>query len=611
MQALPWVVPLGLYAILALFVYAPIGTISSNSLAVTGDDAASQVWYLAAIPHLLFHGQNPFFSLGANYPFGINLASNTAMPLLALIASPITLIFGPIAAYNAIAVLGFFLAATAMYYVLRKCVRFWPAAFFGGLVYGFGPFMIGESYDHPFLIFGPLPPLIVAVSWELVVRRRWSARRSGLLLGVLCVAQFLIAAEVFADVALLVALGVVVLALRNLRQVAERWRHVAAGLGWALVPFVVFAGYPVWFMTFGPEHLVGSPQPYQVASYRADLLGPVIPTFVQRFGPVSWKEIGLRLGNYDFVPNGIYLGAPLVVATLATVWFVRRRGIAWLAGSLALVAFVFSLGSPLMIDGRNTRIPLPFGLFTHLPFLQRESALLYSHLVDLFVAIILAQGIDYFVEARQEHLAAGGGLRATRIWTWAAPVAGGAALAIVILPLTPNIPYAATSAGIPAYFSDGSASQIPSGSVVLTYPYPAWPYTQPDIWSAESELRFSIFGGQMVSPQSPTVDVDEGTPPLLRPYVMQELFATETYGSASYLYGASVSGFTLPPPDASTLSDLRSFCLIYNVGDIVVDPTVQGSATVISYLTDALGVGPASIGGAEVWYGVHTLASDG
>ena len=288
--------------------------------------------------------------------------------------------------------------------------------------------MIGESYDHPFLIFEPLPPLIVAVSWELVVRRRWSARRSGLLLGALCVAQYLIAEEVFADVALLVAIGVVVLALRNLRQVAEVWRHVAAGLGWALVPFVVVAGYPVWYMTFGPEHLVGSPQPYQVATYRADLLGPVVPTFVQRFGPVSWKEIGLRIGDYDFVPNGIYLGAPLVVATLATVWFVRRRGIVRLVGLLALVAFVFSLGSPLMVDGRSTGIPLPFGLITHLPFLQRESALLYSHLVELFVAILLAYGIDYFLEARRERLEAGSGLRTTRIWTWVAPAAGTVAL---------------------------------------------------------------------------------------------------------------------------------------------------------------------------------------
>ena len=91
---------------------------------------------------------------------------------------------------------------------------------------------------------------------------------------------------------------------------------------------------------------------------------------------------------------------------------------------------------------------------------------------------------------------------------------------------------------------------------------------------------------------------------------MQELFATATYGSASYLYGASVGAFTLPPPNASTLSDLRSFCLVYDVGDIVIDSTFEGAATVITYLTDALGVGPASIGGVEVWYGVQKDLDD-
>jgi hypothetical protein len=604
-RALGWVLPLGLYAVFALLVYAPVGTISSNRLTSTGEDVGPMVWYLAALPHYLFHGLNPFFTLGANFPYGANLASNTSMPLLGLIASPITLTEGPVAAFNAMVILGFFLSAAAMFYVLRKCVRFRPAAFFGGLVYGFGPFMIGQGYDHPFLTFEPLPPLIVAVSWELVVRRHWSARRSGLLLGLLCSAQFLVSAEVLADVALLVALGVVVLALRNYRLVAERWRHVVAGLGWALLPLLVFAGYPIGYLTFGPEHLLGSPQPFEIASYRADLLGPVIPTILERLGPVSWKALGSRFGGGNFVENGNYLGAPLVVATLATTWFARRRGIVRLAALLALVAFALSLGTPLMIDGANTGIPLPFGVLTHLPFVQNESALGYSLFVDLFVAVLLAQGMDRFIEARQKRLAAGSKARAKQIWTWVAPVAATAALGIVLVPLTPNIPYATTSAGIPAYFTDGSASQIPSGSVVLTYPYPSWPYLQPDIWSADTELRFRLFGGQVVSPQSPTVGVGEATPPLLQPYLMQELFATATYGSASYVYGSSVADFTLPPPDASTLTQLRSFCVIYGVGDIVVDPAFGGAATVVTYLTDTLDARPVVFDGVEVWYDVQ------
>ena len=95
-RSLCWIVPLGLYALLALLVYSPVLTISSNSLTSTGGDTATQIWYLAALPHYLFHGHNPFFTLDWNFPYGANLAVNTSMPLLGLIGSPITLTLGPI-----------------------------------------------------------------------------------------------------------------------------------------------------------------------------------------------------------------------------------------------------------------------------------------------------------------------------------------------------------------------------------------------------------------------------------------------------------------------------------------------------------------------------------
>ena len=110
---------------------------------------------------------------------------------------------------------------------------------------------------------------------------------------------------------------------------------------------------------------------------------------------------------------------------------------------------MLSLGSPLTIDGTNTGVPLPFALLSHLPFLQDETALFYSHLLDLFVSVILAQGIDRFLEARQERLAAAGEPRTKQIWAWVAPLAGAAVLAAVLVPITPNMPFATTSAGIP------------------------------------------------------------------------------------------------------------------------------------------------------------------
>lgn len=568
-------------------------------------DVPPQVWALAAFPHLLFHGHNPFFSMALNFPYGGNLASNAFSPLLGLLASPVTLTAGPVAAYNSMAILGFFLSASAMFYVLRKCVESVIAAFVGGLLYAFGPYMIAQGYDHLVLTFVPLPPLILAVVYDLVVRRRWNARRCGLMLGLLSAAQFLISAEVFADVAVLALIGTVVFALGNRRPFAEHWRRVAVGLGWALVPFFILAGYVIWYMSFGPQHVIRNPQPFEIASFRNDLLGPFVPTNVERLGLQSWKNFGARFAGGDFVENGIYLGVPLVCAALATIWFARRRDIVRLAGILALCAFILSLGSPLMIGGTNTGIPLPFALVPHLPFLQNESASRYALLVDLFVAILLASGIDHYLGVHKKNHLDGIESSATRKWWGATPVSLTIGLLVILGPLIPNVPYPTTSAGIPAYFTDGSANLIPSGSVVLSYPYPFWPYAQPDIWSADTGLRFSLFGGFPSSPQNLTAGVGLATPPLLEPHMMQELFAWASYGSASYVYGASVANFLLPPPDAATLSDLRVFCLIYGVNDIVIDPTVGNATTVQRYLTDALDVAPTYTDGVDIFYNVQ------
>jgi hypothetical protein len=87
--------------------------------------------------------------------------------------------------------------------------------------------------------------------------------------------------------------------------------------------------------------------------------------------------------------------------------------------------------------------------------------------------------------------------------------------------------------------------------------------------------------------------------------MMQELFAWAADGSAFDVYGASVANFVLPPPNAATLNDLRYFCLIYGVNDVVIDPTVGNATTVERYLSDAFDVAPTYTNGVDVFYQVQ------
>ena len=95
---------------------------------------------------------------------------NTAMTLLGVIAAPVTVLFGPVAAYNLVLRAGF------------TCRR-WPCSrgpapgalvaggVGAGLLYGFSPFMVGQGLSHEFLVFAPIPPLVLGVLAEVLSRR--------------------------------------------------------------------------------------------------------------------------------------------------------------------------------------------------------------------------------------------------------------------------------------------------------------------------------------------------------------------------------------------------------------------------------------------------------
>ena len=111
-------------------------------------------WFLAWIPYALDHGLNIFHSNFLDYPHGVDLANTTSVPLLGLLAAPFTLSLGPVAAFNILLRLAFASSATSMFFVLRSWCRT-PAAFIGGLLYGFGPYMVVQSANHLDLICYP------------------------------------------------------------------------------------------------------------------------------------------------------------------------------------------------------------------------------------------------------------------------------------------------------------------------------------------------------------------------------------------------------------------------------------------------------------------------
>lgn len=574
-----------IFAAVAILIYLPAGPLSTTRIPGGGfDDPPQLAFFLAWVPYAFEHGLNPFFTNYVNFPGGINLATNTTVPLLGVIAAPITLTLGPIAAVNLLLHLAFVLSAGSMYVVLRSWTRRWTAAFAGGLLYGFSPYMITQARvnAHLDLLFVPLLPVLVWSAYELVVVGRRRPGRLGSLLGIVSAAQILIDPELLSELVLLLGIALIVLMLVRRGAVRERARGVATGIAVASATFLVLgSGVYIWGAFFATDHLSG---PVQLATYlqwyRADLLGPILPTSNQLLAPAALAVRANQFDHGDLSENAAYLGLPLLIVLGAIVVVLRRNAAVRTAGGLAVLAFVFTLGTPLTIDNRSTGIPLLGSVTSRLPILDNFLPARFAVFVTLFGAVVLAVGIDHALDAARR--ARRPALRLGEL---------GAAGAVSLLALLPSVPLATAVPPWPASLPN-TLKAIPAGSVVLSYPYPITPWSGPMLWQAEDGIRFRIIGGYAVF-RTPA-GVGNTGPPLLAPSDVEEFLLASQEGAASYFPQPSAKN-----PDRE--EDLCIFLRRYSVHAVVYWATGNDPLAVRAYFSLALGKPSVDTDGVLLW----------
>ena len=551
-----------------------------------GNDVPEEVWFLAQTPWVLLHGHNPFANDWLNAPVGVNLMDNTTMPLLGILAFPITWLLGPIATFNILIDLAIFASAMSFFVMARRFVSWWPAAFVGGLAYGFSPFTAATANAHLFLLFQAIPPLVIYFVDRFfrssVPRPAWS----GIAIGLCFVAQFYISTEVFASLVVMTACAAV------LGGVYVLWKHVQLDrrrlvtmVGCAGVVIALGVGYAAWVAVAGPEHITGPAQPATaIAGVTVDPVGLVVPTIDQRFtfGHASLGDslVALRDPNWNVVvdspvENGSYVGVPLLLALVIGGIVLRRRRFALFCSVMGAIGLVMSLGSRLHIDGHRTGIPLPFIVIAHLPLLDSSVASRWITYFWLFAALLLALLLDAFykVVARGRF-----GHRGAVAWS--------AGLAVVVLlPLVPAWPYAAAPADVPAWFT-GAARSLPAGSAAVIYPLASSTNDSSMLWQAMADMEFRMPGGFAVIPGPTGANTFGG----------QATPLSEALGQCEG--GAtSVPGFSA----ADVQAQLRQ----WQTQTVAVVPTAPGAACATTLFTGALGPHQES-GGVLVWSKVNT-----
>jgi multisubunit Na+/H+ antiporter MnhB subunit len=580
-----------LYVVLAVAMFGHFDFLGSSHLTGTGNtDAIEQVWWLAWPAFALPHGYNAFFSQWQNYPAGENFGVNGSMLVLGTIFIPITKLFGPVVTWNILVRLALAVSASSMCLVLRRWTTWWPAAFVGGLLYGFSAYF---AYDALlFLSFAPLPPVIFLMLYEILVRQRWRPGRTGAVLGVICALQFFIWSEVLASTVVMGIIAVILFVLVCRHDLAERWKYAMTALGTSVAVGGLLLLFPVLYTLTGPQGIRGAPS--STAQHPSDLFGAIVPSYQW----LSTNQLTTIAQDRLAESAPLYLGLPLLVALVAFAVFLRRNRLLLMAGAMALISFVLSLGPRLWINGHETSIPLPFALFEHLPILDGFVPSRFSLYTALFTAGMFALGLD---ELRRRVKQSGWPAVLSPRWRSVVAVAALIALAAaVLLPFVPRHTEPATKTNIPSYFTSAALASIPPGSVVLAYPYPdlaAGLFFQHShdimIDQAVSGMHFKLIGGYGWFPSS---SGHSGTaePPVLEPRSVQGIF------DASYYADATAS---MAPLLASNVSALRVFLHKYDVETVLVLPEGAAPAAVAAYVTAAIGP-PVTTGGLKAWFHV-------
>ena len=555
---------------LILVPWSPLSaSLLPNGPGVAGtSDASLSVWLLAWLPFAMWHGINPLFSHLMLGPATVPVAHMNTIFALSGLGTPATLLWGPVATYNVLLRLAFATSAFSLFLVMRRKVRF-VYALGAGLLFGFGPFEVAQGATHLDVAFTAMLPLIVWLTYELVIIRRRNALRLGCALGVACAVQYFVMSELLFSIILVMAIAVVVPAFR-VRLETSAWRYLGRGVFAAAGAFVVLCGYPVYELLFTGPH--GPVHPAAVLEvYRNDLFSSFLPTTYQLIHPGQLSAHANSFVAGNLTENGGYLGLPLIATSLWFGYRFRRdRFVVWPL-VMALIAFVLSLGPRLTVDGHDLPILLPEAALAHLPLLNNVVSARFAVVVALFVAMAVAIGAQALIE--NSRFAPLPRRRMVKTGTWVVAL-------LVTLTLLPSR-YSPTSVA-PSASVHRALSLVPDGAVVLTYPYAAPPFVEPMIWDASERLRFTLVGGY------------DGVGVQRIPNEPVPVF----FGEAQY--------FKLRPITASLLgekeiSSSRQYLADHHVGVIIVQDTGADAGAVVKFLDIVTGPATYRFPGVTVW----------
>ncbi|WP_297367994.1 hypothetical protein [Acidocella sp.] len=345
-----------------------------------GADPYIFIWSLAWWPYALGHHLNPFLSHMVWAPQGLDMGWATSVPVLALLAWPVTVTLGPVAAYDLLTLAAPVLAAWAAFGVCWHLTRRFGAALIGGALFGFSSYMMARQNEQLNMSFTALVPLLV---WLVLLRLEGRVGRKAFVLGgaLGLAAQAGISLEVFAT---LCVNGALAWGLALWLVPARRAALLGvAGDGLMAAPVLLVLLAPLLWALFALPHDLALPKfwPYV---FVLDPLNLIVPTRLDVLGGAWFAPLSGRFPGFVSEQAG-YVGLPGVVV----LWWALRRGRDYLRG-LLLGVMVLACGPALVLAGHVTGLPMPWALLHGLPLMSNALPARMMLYASLVIAVVVA-----------------------------------------------------------------------------------------------------------------------------------------------------------------------------------------------------------------------------
>ncbi len=460
--------------------------------AVPGNDVDiwQNTWNLWWVRYALWEGHSPLLFTPLLYaPHGASLLFHTLSPTNTVMALPITVLWGPVAAYGVMAIFSFIAAGCGGFLLGREVLEEWPdltpaarwgAAFLGGTIFSFSSYHLTHVLGHLHMLSLQWVPFY---AWALL--RTWKQARVGRFLLAILFLLLVSWTDWYYCLYALAWTGLFVLAKliagrfrgRPLWGAAGRAALVVAGalavLSIQWVPMVraqatssevrLFAGYAVVFSA--------DPLAYVTP-------GPAHPLWGSRTAPLYNAYSGGNRGE-----GVLYLG--LVPLLLAGAGAARR----WSGrGFWALAAFLFAVlslgpvlhwaGEIVLVGGR--RVFLPYALLHLLPLMDIwRTPARFALLVTLAVGVLGSVGAAGLLQ-RRVH-----GERGRLLWA--------GALALAVCAELTWVPFPTTTAHIPPFYHWLRQDRTGGALLELPFVYESIEHTERMLYQTVHE--HPIFGG--------------------------------------------------------------------------------------------------------------------